>query len=579
VTLLARRDGFWLLVASLFFSSAAFAAPPAGQSALLNGMHDMESLTWMQSATAGCDKGWITDLQYIGSSGSASGNCHQAAIKAGVSVIQRLDVSGPDAVPKTSGAIAGYAGAFASFVSKCNDIHVWIVGNEPNVSAQKSDPDCTANLYADAYVAVYNKVHAIAGHKNDLLLVASNSPYSPGCLHSLRMIIRRIKAKGVTPDGFALHAYTRATNAATLTSAIVTDNKRQNDGTIDECPGGATWNDTWFSHFRIYRDYIALIEAEGLAGKDVFITESGNACDVKKGNLCYPDQDIGYFQALYGEANAHNVAATTKTKIRAITPYRWTINDDGTGRDFAIGKRSKLLVDLKTAFAKGYAWTQKKSCGQTSSCTQDDTCKGQTICDLTAGKCAATKPCVGGSCAGAELCRAGQGDCVPEHRGVAKLDVAPNAPAPNASITLTAAASAGYTNIGMALEGPAGKRSLSGVKIGNSGGLHTWSYQTTVGAAGIYRATFLADPAASTVYAIRYFRVGDPPPPPDAKVGPNDAAPPMADIPKLQTDSAPTGANGSGCGCRTSAEDEIPPLGICLVLFFFRRRKRRSACG
>jgi hypothetical protein len=344
-----------ILAAALLLAPAASAAPPAGQSALLNGMHDIESLDWMKNATPGCDKGWITDLQYIGSSGTAGPNCHDDATGAGVSIIQRLDLSGSESFPTNSGDVAGFAQTFASFAAQCPKLHVFIMGNEPNFSVNKSDPDCSAPTYAAAYVAVHGAVHAQAGHEQDLLLIDPNSPYSPGCLESLREIIAGVTGAGVVPDGFALHAYTRAPNGGALTAALVSDGATQNDGTIDECAGGATWNDTWHSHFRIYRDYIGVIEAAGLGGKPVFISESGNACDVAAGNACYPDGDVGYFQALYAEADQWN--ATAGTKIRAITPYRWTKNDDGTGRDFEIGSRAGLLSDLTQAFAAGYAWT------------------------------------------------------------------------------------------------------------------------------------------------------------------------------------------------------------------------------
>ena len=354
-----------VILCGVVASGQGWAAPPPGQSALLNGMHDIAALSWMKTATTGCsDKGWITDLQYIGTSGTASGSCHTSATSAGVSIIQRLDASGSQSFPHNASQAAGYGTSFASFASRCSNIHVWIAGNEPNFTVHKSDPDCSSAAYAASYVEVHKRVHALAGHQNDLVLVASNSPYSPGCLESLRQIIDKIKARGVTPDGFALHAYTQAGSGGSLSAGQVTHSKTVNDATRDECPGGATWNDTWHWHFRIYRDYInKVIKPKGLGSKPVFITESGNACTPQKGNACYPDADVGYFAALYADVNAWNQSNTPR--IRAITPYRWTSNDDGTGRDFAIGKRSKLLGDLKKAFNKRYAWTTP-NCGGTT---------------------------------------------------------------------------------------------------------------------------------------------------------------------------------------------------------------------
>lgn len=325
-------------------------------------MHDAEAIPWLLKTTPDCDKGWVTDLKYVGTQVPAAADCHADAIAGGLSVIQRLDLDGGKDTPHDPALVDLYAGAFASYVSQCAELHVWVVGNEPNVTAGKSDPDCTSDLYAQSYVAVHKRVHALPGHESDLVLASSNSPYSPGCLASLRTILQRIKARGVTPDGVAAHAYTRAPTGSVLTPSFVTSAATQTDTTVDECPGTTTWNDTWHAQFRIYQDYIRVMEAEGLAGKPIFLTESGNACDVKGGNACYPDADVGYFQALYAEAAAHNADPATKVKIRAITPYRWTRNDDGTGRDFAIGERPKLLADLAQAFVKRPSWTTPR-CG------------------------------------------------------------------------------------------------------------------------------------------------------------------------------------------------------------------------
>ena len=101
------RFAFLIILAALPCKSHA--QPPPGQNALLNGMHNMQAESWMKGATPGCDKGWITDLQYIGNSGSPGANCHGSATKAGISIIQRLDVSGSESVPKNSSQAPGYA--------------------------------------------------------------------------------------------------------------------------------------------------------------------------------------------------------------------------------------------------------------------------------------------------------------------------------------------------------------------------------------------------------------------------------------------------------------------------------------
>ncbi|HNZ23472.1 MAG: hypothetical protein QM845_01655 [Verrucomicrobiota bacterium] len=489
----------------LTMAMPAFADPPPGQSAWLNGMHDIESLGYMQNATSGCDKGWITDLQYIGAGGQPSTNCHDAAVAAGISIIQRLDVDGSHSFPLDPAQAPGYASAFASFASQCPNTHVWIVGNEPNFTTNNADPESYASPYAEAYAKVHAALHAISGHHNDLVLVAPASPYSPFCICSMHRIIQQIVARGVQPDGFAIHAYTQAQHSGdygSLASLVTSeDMSASNDG----CGYPFHWQ------FRIYRDWIAAIEKEGHGGKPVFITETGNACAPQQGNSCYPNQDVGYFQAMFQEINAWNQDPSHTTKIRAITPYRWTLNDDGTGRDFAIGNRPALLDDLTHAFSKKYAWTTPASCeSQPNTCTDDASCSGSTICDLTKGNCASISSCGnGGVCPTGEICREATFDCAPSTRGAANITFEPSNPAPGSEVTIDVSGTAGYTNVGLSFEAvPGATVPTELVAIEGTGPYH-WKYKATAGATGTYRATFVADPGASTVYAIGYVNVGD----------------------------------------------------------------------
>lgn len=474
------------------------AAPPPGQSAYLNGMHDIESAGWLKGATSGSDKGWLTDLRYIGTSGTPGVECHTSSTQAGISIIQRLDVSGTESYPRTSSRTPGYANNFATYVSRCPNIHVWIVGNEPNFTEHKSDPNCTSAAYAAAYVAVHKKVHALPGHQNDLVLVASNSPYSPGCIESLRQIIKNIQKAGVQPDGFALHAYTRAPNGGALNAGYVTSTATQNDRTRRECPGPATWNDTWHSHFRIYMDYIKAIESFQLTGRPVFITESGNACDPKSGNSCYPNKDIGYFQALYKEAHRWNQLNTTKTCIRAITPYRWTKNDDGTGRDFAIGQRPSLLQDLKKAFAQKYKWETARCSGGSGGCKSDSDCPPNQTCNTSTGICQTPKStCKQPSdCQSPKLCSPASctdtpGECV--ERGAGTFGLTPTTPKPGSGVEVSFQHPTGYAFIGLSYCGPTqGKGKFLGVdKTTNK--QFRWKFSIPSLQEGWYRVQFTAD--------------------------------------------------------------------------------------
>jgi len=568
-----RSHAFVLALAVVGIALDAQAAPPAGQSAFLSGMHDMESASWIKStpATPTCDRGWITDLQYIGFGGTPSASCHAAETAAGISVIQRLDASGSEPFPHDPTKADGYASAFASFVSVCPNLHVWIVGNEPNVGWSE-DVELTSTANAAAYAAVHKKVHAVAGHASDLVLLAPDSPYSPVCICSLHKAIQKVKAKGVTPDGYAVHAYTQAQVATDLPGMTSLVTSEAMSGSADGCGYPFHWQ------FRIYRDWIKAIEAEGEGGHPVFVTESGNACKPAAGNKCYPDSDLGYFQALFGELDAWNASATTK--VRAITPYRWTLNDDGTGRDFAIGNRPTLLVDLKKAFEKKYAWTTPATCGTpVETCTDDAGCAGAKICDLPTSKCIDTTPCgPGGTCASGSICRSPTNDCVPISRGEGKLEAKTQPFKPGDTATLDASSTTGYTNVAMELAGP------SGAIVTKWKGLekpdYHWVWTAPLAATGTHRATFRADPGGK-VYAIGYFNVGDIVFP-DA--GPSDAG---SDASGSDASVLPDGGGSDSsqregedlqgsCGCRHASRGKAESWWLILGLAVTLARRRRA---
>ncbi len=148
-------------------------------------------------------------------------------------------------------------------------------------------------------------------------------------------------------DAVAIHAYTRnAHDPAAITS----------DAWFPGREG------KWHLHFRLYRDVTRLLEARGILDVPLYITESGNACDPPCNP--YDDADRGYFVAMYREVDAWNRAHPSQL-IRAVTPYRWTRNDDGSGRDFCIGCRGALVADMRNAVAEGLRWSDT-GCGEES---------------------------------------------------------------------------------------------------------------------------------------------------------------------------------------------------------------------
>lgn len=492
---------FFLCV--LFLFPAAVESQPDWESSRLIGVHDVDGAAqrFLRDAVDSCDRGWITHAHAIGHSGATGGGFDAGGIRAdGVRVIVRLDDAWERTVPTSASERDGYRAAFVDYVTRSSGVGLWIVGNEPNVTLGGT-PDRYVAPYVEAYVAVRDAIHAIPGHGDDRVLVSAPSPWSPCFLDGWYEIIDGIRGR-TEIDGFSFHAYTGHTRTTQDPSRVTLDDRR----TV--CPSGRY--PTSFGEFRVYRDYIEVMEDLGFAGAPAYVTESGHACE--HDGSCYSNEDNGYFAALYREADEWNRSATTK--LRAITPYRWLPFGDGTARDFAIGDKPNLQRDL--ANTATYTWTETR-CGDEppppGRCRRDHECDADAICDLRSGTCAERPSC--GSCPAGEICRRDSRVCVPVTRGADAIAFAPGSPEPGGGVTIDASSPNAYTNIGVVWEGPlpsASGPALGSVDISNDGERYHWRYDTATPTPGTYRATFFADPAA-TVYAIAYLNVGDDPTP------------------------------------------------------------------
>jgi hypothetical protein len=509
--MLTRRSPLILIGAlvSVLVPLPARGQVPPGHSARLIGVHDVDgsAVDFLRRSSEGCDHGWLTHAHAVGHSGEGGEFDASGLRRDGISVIVRLDDTWERTVPTDAGERAGYADAFAGYVSRSTEVHVWIVGNEPNVSLGGT-PDRYVVPYAAAYAAVRDRVHALPGHGRDVVLLSAPSPWSPCFLDGFAQSIEGVESLGVAVDGFAIHAYTGHT-ATTQDPARITSDERRS-----VCPGGRY--DETYGEFRVYRSFIEVIEDAGHGGDPVYVTEAGHACEGT--SRCYADEDRGYFAAMYREVDAWNRAASTV--IRAVTPYRWLALGDGTPRDFAIGDKPRLQADL--AAGAVYTWTEP-DCDEPPppGCGDDGDCDDGTICDLGAAECTSVPACGAvGECEPGWLCRMDRFDCVPALRGAARIDFRPTDPGPGDDVALDASSSEGYTNVGIVWEGPlgtAGRPPVGDIEVErrDDGRIH-WEWPSSVAGEGTYRATFTADPAGTTVYAIAYLDVGTVEPPPDA---------------------------------------------------------------
>lgn len=513
--------------------AAAAAQAPLGQSARLFGVHDLsaESIDYLTRATDSCDKGWITHLLYL------DGGSHAVTPPRGISLIVRLDWNGRQSAPLDAGERAVYADRFVDTVARSPDVHVWILGNEPNYTISGGFSPLSAHIapyiepFVDNYARVRDRLHAVPGHADDLLLLPAPSPWSPCFLEGMARIVRGIRGRGVTVDGFAIHPGTRHPTDAQRAERVTSDVR-----TPGNCEVG--YMDS-YDQFRVYRDFVRVADDLGQSDKPIFVTEAAQNTDIATVN--HVDEDRGFFAAMYAEIAAWN--ATHGQRIRALTPYRWERFGDGTGRDHSMRDKPRLLAD----HARGvvHTWTSPRCDPATpGACRDDGECAGRALCNLESRACTEAPAC---PCGASELCRADVGACAPRSRGRdTTIAFVPAAPAVGATVRIDVSSPTGYTNIGLRWEGPLGTGGAPAATLVDiTPGFH-WLYDAPVPEAGTYRATFSSD-SGGVVQAIAYLNVGVPASPPE------DGGVPGAD-----GGSRPTGDGGTLPGT-DAGTDARPP--------------------
>jgi N-acetyl-anhydromuramyl-L-alanine amidase AmpD len=322
-------------------------------SVYLYGLHDPGGERIMLEAGA---PGWVLVTVEVGyDPGNTSGQNFTTLTSAGLGVIVRLNAgyAGVGTLPFEK-YYDNFAKRCANFVANSRGANFWIVGNEPNhpiewpgadwdwnqAPPRPRRPDSegekiTPARYAACYKKVRAAIHNVAGHENDLVLVAAVAPWNNLTTYSgntngdwVRYFSDMLAQIGpANCDGITLHTYTHGTDPALVTSA----EKMQ-----------AAGFQKYHYHFRAYRDFMEVIPAD-MQGLPVYITETD------QGDVPWRDENTGWVRAAYREINDWNKGH--RQKIRSLILYRWPrVGDD---RWWIEGKHS-VIEDFKQALALRY---------------------------------------------------------------------------------------------------------------------------------------------------------------------------------------------------------------------------------
>lgn len=246
--------------------------------------------------------GWAIQSEEIGDDpNDHSGNDYTYLAAYGVTPIVRLNYShhGEGTIPLPNRYYA-FAERSANFVTASKGCRHWIIGNEPNLRAERyADVPITPGSYAECF----NKCRSQILHRStqNQVIPAAIAPYNADtgwCLDYWREMLSAIVMTDGGADGLALHTYSRGSNPASITS----DDKM--DAPYQTCYNG----------FRAYRDFLAFVPF-ALRGLPVYITETDQL-------KAWADANSGWVQSAYAEINHWN-GTTGHQGIHCLALYRW----------------------------------------------------------------------------------------------------------------------------------------------------------------------------------------------------------------------------------------------------------------
>lgn len=281
--------------------------------------------------------GWIVFIQEIGRDpADFSGVDYSPWSSRGLGVlVQIYHGFYPDGSLPPSEQIVAFGQRCGNFVANSSGAAIWAIGNEPNFAVERPNEEViTPALFAQAFTACRDAIHAVPGHQNDIVMPGAPAPWNNQTTYAgnerrdwvqyLADTLAAIGPDGL--DGIALHTYTHGADVA-----FVTDELRMNPPFADR-----------YFHFRAYQDFMAAIPS-ALRTLPVYILQTNQ-------DEPWSTTNNGWVQAAYAEINRWNSQADNQ-KIRLLGLYRWN-NTDRWG----FANNNGVLADFRAALQNDYRW-------------------------------------------------------------------------------------------------------------------------------------------------------------------------------------------------------------------------------
>ncbi|MGD8397442.1 MAG: discoidin domain-containing protein [Anaerolineae bacterium] len=288
--------------------------------------------------------GWVLITEGIGADpNNTSGGDYTDLSTDGFGVIVRLNYGyGNDGTIPHSSRYEDFARRCGNFVQSSRGCHIWIIGNEMNLAAERpGGPQgqvITPSLYANCYRKCRTNIRSRPGRSADQVVIGAVGPWNiqtkyPGNERGDWVVyfadILDLLGNGV--DGISLHTYTHGQSPDLISS----------NATM-----APPFQDRHY-HFRAYRDFMAAIP-EALHNRPVYITETDQYG-------AWRDENNGWVRNAYREIDNWNQGATNQP-IQALILFRWIIGDPNDPQQvgWAIENKPGVQDDFRDAMDNAY---------------------------------------------------------------------------------------------------------------------------------------------------------------------------------------------------------------------------------
>ncbi|MCG3212250.1 MAG: hypothetical protein FOGNACKC_05898 [Anaerolineae bacterium] len=327
-----------------------------GENPYIYGLHDKGGERLM--LVNGEAKGWVLISEAIGTEANETGgHDYRDVSSSGLGLIVRLNQSyGPNGTIPREARYPEFAQRCANFAQNSPGASIWLIGNEMNMANEQprqegsSQPEpITPRRYAKCYSMVRQKIKALPGHQNDLVVIGAPAPWNDQTKYDadpqgkypanptgdwvqyLRDILLAIGPGGA--DAIAIHAYSHGYKADLVFSDAKMNPPFQNR----------------YYNFYVYRDFMNAIP-ENMRQLPVYLTEMNG--DKEPNGDTWPFGNNGWIKNAYQEINRWN--QTGQQQIRCAILFRWMIDPLG----WSIDGKAEVQKDFSEAIVKNYKWIQ-----------------------------------------------------------------------------------------------------------------------------------------------------------------------------------------------------------------------------